>query len=171
MFGIKSARRRALLASVVMLVLLGTVGGVAAWRTHSDGSTLDRVDKRLAIVTDLDNARSYTLLSATQLAAALLANDSSSLEKTFTDADLVVEESLRNARTNLAATGNDIEAARLDTVIAQIDEWQSKTGGFLAMGDATSQQERLQMGQQYIPALWPQFRDTMEQLARLSESQ
>jgi diguanylate cyclase (GGDEF)-like protein len=171
MFGIRSARRRALLASVVMLVLLGTVGGVASWRTHSDGSTLDAVDKRLAIVTDLDNARSYTLLSATQLAAALLASDSTAMEETFSDAGLIVEESLRNVRDNLAAMGNDIEAARLDTIIAQVDDWQSQTGGFLAMGDTVSQEERLQMGQQYIPALWPQFKDTMEQLARLSESQ
>lgn len=171
MFGIRSARRRALLASVVMLVLLGTVGGVASWRTHSDGSTLEGVDKRLAIVTDLDNARSYTLLSAVQLAAALLANDSASLEGTFADADSIVEESLRDARANLAAMGNDVESARLDGIIAQVDDWQAQTGGFLALGDAASQEERLQLGQQFIPALWPQFKDTMEQLARLSESQ
>ena len=66
-----------------MLVLLGTVGGVAAWRTQSDRSTLKVVDQRLAIVTELDNARSYTLLSAIQFAAALLTDESTPLETTF----------------------------------------------------------------------------------------
>lgn len=171
MFGMRSARRRALLASAVMLVLLGTVGGVATWRTQSDRSTLNVVDQRLAIVTDLDNARSYTLLSATQLAAALLAGDSTRVEATFADADLIVEESLRDARSNLAAMGDEEESARLDSIIGQVDDWQMQTGSFLAMGDVVSQDERLQMGKQFVPALWPQFRDTMDELARLSEDQ
>jgi diguanylate cyclase (GGDEF)-like protein len=154
-----------------MLVLLGTVGGVASWRTHSDGSTLDRVDIRLAVVTDLDNARSYTLLSAIQLAAALLTNDSASLETSFADAGVIVEESLRDASERLTAMGNDTDAASIDAVLAQINDWQAQTSGFAATGDRLSQSERLQLGQQFIPTLWPQFKGTMEQLAVLSENQ
>ena len=171
MFRMRSARHRALLASVVMLVLLGTVGGVATWRTHSDRQTLDAVDQRLGVVTDLDNVRSYTLLSATQVAAALLANDSADLSETFSDVGVIIEKSLHGARSNLAEIGDETDLVRLDTIAGQIDEWQSQTDGFLAVGDAVSQEERLQLGQEFIPALWPQFRDTMDQLARLSESQ
>ena len=112
MFGLRSARRRALLASVVMLVLLGTVGGVAIWRTRSDRGTLDTVDKRLNIVTELDNARSYTLLSAIQFAAALFAGDSVKIDATFANAGVVVQQSLRDARDNLAAMGSDAESAQ-----------------------------------------------------------
>jgi len=170
MFGIASARHRALLASGVMLVLLGMVGGVAFWRTHSDGSTLDVVEKRLAIVTDLDNARSYTLLSAAQLAAALFGDGSASLEGSFAEAGLIIEDSLDNARSGLAAMGNEAEAAQLDGIIAQVDGWQAQTDSFASMG-AVSPEEKLRMGQHYVPALWPQFRDTMGQLAALSEDQ
>ena len=154
-----------------MLALLGTVGGVASWRTHSDGSTLDRVDTRLAVVTDLDNARAYTLVSAIQLAAALLTNDSGSLESTFADAGVIIEESLRDASAKLAAMGNDVDATRIDGVLAQIGDWQAQTSGFAATGEVVSQEERLQLGQQFIPTLWPQFKGTMEQLAILSEGQ
>jgi diguanylate cyclase (GGDEF)-like protein len=171
MFRMRSARHRALLASVVMLVLLGTVGGVAAWRTQSDRRTLDAVDQRLSVVTALDNVRSYTLLSATQVAAALLTNDSADLSETFTDAGVIVEESLQSARSGLAEIGDEMDSRRLDAIAGQINEWQSQTDGFVAMGDAASQEERLQLGRQYIPTLWPQFRETTEQLAGLSESQ
>ena len=171
MFGLRSARYRALLASIVMLVLIGTVGGVAIWRTHSDRTTLDTVDKRLSIVTGLDNARSYTLLSATQMAATLLTDDSPDLARTFSDAGYIIQDSLRDARLGLIEMGDDTESARLDVVIAQVDDWMSQTGTFLATADASSQSERLSVGQQFIPAVWPEFRDTMAQLARLSEDQ
>ena len=171
MIGMRSARRRALLAGAVMLVLLGTVGGVASWRTHSDASTLQGVDQRLSIVTDLDNARAYTLLSAAQLAAALLTNDSSSLESTFADAGTIVTQSLGDARAGLVALGSDDEVGQLDSVIENVDQWQLQTGAFVAIGNASSQEERLRLGQQFIPAFWPQFRTTMDDLARLSNEQ
>ena len=170
MFGIKSARRRALLVSVVMLLLLGTVGGVSSWRAHSDGSTLEGVDTRLAIVTDLDNARSYTLLSAIQVAAALLVNDKTPLDSSFTDAGIIVEESLRNARINLAMIGSEAEAAQLDAVIAQIDDWQTQTSAFVAVSGAVTPEEKAQFGR-LVYAVWPEFTDTMSRLADLSESQ
>jgi diguanylate cyclase (GGDEF)-like protein len=171
MFGIRSARRRALVASTVMLVLLGTVGGVATWRTHSDRSTLNVVDQRLAVVTELDNARAYTLVSAVQFAAAVLTDGPTSLEDTFSDAGTTVYQNLRDSRENLAAMGDEEESARLDGVIAQVNQWQSETSTFINASGASSQDERLRIAEQYIPALWPQFKNTMSELEQLSNEQ
>ncbi len=171
MIGMRSARRRALLAGAVMLLLLGTVGGVASWRTHSDASTLQGVDARLVIATDLDNARSNTLLIATRVAASLLTNDSSSPESTFSQAGTVVTDSLNDAHERLVAMGSADEASQLDGVIESVNQWQLQTGTFLAIGSASTQAERLQLGQQFISAFWPQFQETMDALTRLSDGQ
>ena len=171
MFGIKSARRRALAASTVMLVLLGMVGGVASWRTHSDRSTLRVADQRVAVVTELDNARAYTLLSTVQFAAAILSDEPISVEATFSKSSPIVDGGLREARANLAAMGDEGDAAKIDGVIAQIDQWETGIDTFVSTSSVTAQDEKLRVAQQYIPSILPQFEGTMSTLEQVSNDQ
>jgi diguanylate cyclase (GGDEF)-like protein len=170
MIGMKSARRRAVLASIVMLALLGAVGGFSTWRTHSDGQTLQAVDKRLSIVTNLDTARSYTLISAIQFAASVLTADAPPLEDSFAKAGDAVAAGLQEAQADLVDLGNEDDAATVGAIEDQIVQWQTQTNAFIAISNMTPE-ERLQIGQQYIPALWPEFQGTMDQLAGISERQ
>src|SRR4030042_820 len=105
MLRVRSARERALLAILVLLVLLGGVAALAAWRARSEWGQHHAVEQRSAVAAALDDARAHILLNAINIAAATFAEDLTPLQDLHRETDAVVRQDLAQARADLTAMG------------------------------------------------------------------
>jgi predicted negative regulator of RcsB-dependent stress response len=64
MFGLRSARGRAILAGVALVVVVIGIATVAGWRAHEDRERNDRLKHTSAAATTLEHARAQLFLEA-----------------------------------------------------------------------------------------------------------
>ena len=71
----RTARERVLLGILVLLVLLGGVVALAAWRARNDGDERAALAQRASAVAALQDARAQFLRGANLVATAIFAED------------------------------------------------------------------------------------------------
>jgi hypothetical protein len=64
MFGLRSARGRAIFAGAVLVAVVAGIATVAVWRAHDDQQRHDRLEHTSAVATALQHARAQFFLKA-----------------------------------------------------------------------------------------------------------
>jgi diguanylate cyclase (GGDEF)-like protein len=129
------------------------------------------MEQRVAVVAALDDARSYILFSATQVVAAVFSQNTIPLTSTFDDARTTIAGDLSSARAGLDAMGETDQVARVDAVSAQMQAYEGAIGTIVNLGNAPAGETRVELAKSYVPAMWPQFETTVNDLAQLGQDQ
>jgi len=171
MFGVRSARGRAIGASLTLLLFLVSVAIVATWRTQSDGSQREALEQRAAVVAALENARAQFYRGATLLTAAVFAEDAVPFTDSYRQAQDVGDSSLEKARSGLIAIGETDQIAALDSFAEQMGQVREDVDAVLVFSVTADRPTRVELGLQYYPQLWPRVDAMMGDLGALSSEQ
>jgi len=170
MLGLRTARERARLATLVLLLLVASVAAVATTGAHNDKETDRSLERRTAVVTALDEARADTFLLAAQFAASLFSEDTTPLQDTYPRADVTIREDMQAARAALIAMGEMDEVAAIDNVSAQL-EGLMQDADVVALLTSTDPDARADLGKQYYSEIWPRVETMMADLNQLARGQ
>jgi len=171
MLGIGSARGRALVASLVLLLLLVNVAVMATWRAQRDRDQREALAQRTAIVAALENARAQFFRGATLVTAAVFSEDPIPLVTSYRQAQEAGDESLQQARSALIAVDETNEIGTLDSFAEQIGQLRQEVDAVLTAGVAADRSTRIELGSQFYPQMWPKIEDMMATLERVSSEQ
>jgi len=171
MLGMRSARGRALVASLVLLLLLVNVAVMATWRAQRDRDQREALAQRTAIVAALENARAQFFRGATLVTAAVFSEDPIPLVTSYRQAQEAGDESLQQARSALIAVDETNEIGTLDSFAEQIGQLRQEVDAVLTAGVAADRSTRIELGSQFYPQMWPKIEDMMATLERVSSEQ
>jgi len=164
MFGVRSARGQALLASLVLLVLLGSVAAAAAWRAQKDRTMRDSLGHRSTVAAAVEKARAEFLRGATLITAAIFAEDATPFVDSYRQANAERDEQLFRARVELTALGDTDALAALDSCIEQLEQTKARIEAIVNFAATADVSTRIDVGQQQYAPLWA---ETQAQLAEL----
>ncbi len=170
MLRVRSARERALLAILALLVLLGGVAALAAWRARSEWGQHHALEQRSAVAAALDDARAHILLNAINIAAATFAEDLTPLQDLHRETDAVVRQDLAQARADLTAMGETDDLSSLDRVVEQMDELVQESDLLVSFASMETG-ARVEVAQEYYPILWPKVETLIAGLDELAKRQ
>ncbi len=171
MLGIRSARGRALVASLVLLLLLVNVAVMATWRAQRDRDQREALAQRTAIVAALEDARAQLFRGATLITAAVFSEDPIPLITSYRQAQEAGDESLLQARSALIAVDETDDIGTLDSFAEQIGQLRQEVDAVLTVGVAADRSTRIELGSQFYPQMWPKIEDMMATLERVSSEQ
>ena len=171
MLGVRSARGRALAASLILLALLVAVALLATWRAQNERSNRETLEQRAAVVASLESARAQFFRGAVVITAAVFMEDPIPLIDSYRDAQVVGDESLEQARSGLTALGAPDEINVLDSFAQQIGQLRQVVDGVLSHGAVADTSARVALGLQYYRQMWPDIESMMGDLERLSSEQ
>ena len=169
--GLRSARGRAILASAVLLLLLGSVAALATWRAQYDKETNRSLDRRSAVVAALEDARAHTFLMAAEMAASIFSEDASPVQDLYPQSIQSIDEDIKMARAELTAKGETEELAALNAVDGEMNQLMQDPDVIAlvtAMGTSTGVVE---LGRQVYPRIWPRVEAMMADLDKLAASE
>lgn len=170
MLRVRSARERALLAILVLLMLLGGVAALAAWRARSEWGQHHALEQRSAVAAALDDARAHILLNAINIAAATFAEDLTPLQGLYRETDAVVRQDLAQARADLTAMGETDDLSSLDGIVEQMDELRQESDLLVPFASMETG-ARVEVAQEYYPILWPKVETLIAGLDELAKRQ
>jgi diguanylate cyclase (GGDEF)-like protein len=143
MFGLRSARTRAILATSILLALLCVVGVLAAWRTESDREVRSSLEHRSIAVAGQERARAE-LLSVTSVAAvSVVAEDPAPFLSLYQQQWTSTDEALAQARAELVIIGEPDEVAAFDRAVEQVNKFQRESDSTIAAVLNTGTDSRL----------------------------
>ena len=171
MFGLRSALGRAILASIVLLLLIGSLGGVALWRTHNNHTAVNAMGARSRVVADLEYARFYSLFPFTEIITGVSTGAPLPTKDAFDETAAAVEENLAEARQSLVAFGETEQVRRLDAISAVVIPLLRNISDWLATSDTVPLEANQKVVQQGLNANRPQVETAMTTLGRLSDEQ
>ncbi|GAG17243.1 unnamed protein product, partial [marine sediment metagenome] len=119
MFGLRSARSRAVLGGLVLLVLLAGVATLSVWRAQDDQQRHHSLERTSAAATALEHAEAEFWQAQATLSALILLDDPS-LADAYHDTVASLEQNLSQARAWALAAGEADEVAALDDLTARI---------------------------------------------------
>jgi diguanylate cyclase (GGDEF)-like protein/PAS domain S-box-containing protein/putative nucleotidyltransferase with HDIG domain len=125
MFGLRSARSRAVLAGVVLLALLAGVAALAFWRMQEHRQRLDELERTSLAATALERAHAQFSREAAAL-SALVFSDDPALANRYHEAAAEVEQGLSQARAEALAWGEADELLALDDLTERIGQFNDK---------------------------------------------
>ena len=166
-----SARWRALLASVVLLVIIGGIATVGAWQLRNERATLDALQKRAGVVAALDDARANILLASTYVTAAVFADDPAGLQEPFAMVQKAVANDLEKARAGLEELSETEELAALDRVDRQLTGLEEDVMALIIPNVNAAQEARIAMAVNFVPEIWPAFESMISGLQELGRAQ
>jgi len=169
--GLRSARGRAILASTVLLLLLGSVAALATWRAQFDKETNRSLDRRSGVVAALEDARAHTFLMAAQMAASIFSEDASSIQTAYPQAIARIDEDIKMARAELTARGETEELFALNTVDGQMNQLMQDPDVIALVTAVGSGTDTVELGRQEYPRMWPRVEAMMADLDNLAMSE
>lgn len=174
MLGLRSARGRAILASIVLVLLLCGMAGLAVWRAQSDRAARRSLEQRSTAVAALNDARAQTFFGSTLLVMLLLTEDRAPIIDLYREAIAQGGEDIAQARDELAALGETDALATLEAFAEQGDELGQAVEGFIASALAGDSAALVQTALPYLSQLWPEAQAIIadiEELAREQQAQ
>jgi PAS domain S-box-containing protein len=171
MFKIRSARRQALLAGLVLLVLLSATVAVALRSAQYDQDRQAAVAQRITVATALGDARAQFFIGATQLLIAAFADDPAPFVDSYRSTVPPVNDDLRQAREALAILNESDGVALLNETATDIEQIQQAIEGFLPTNLTDDRDTRLGLVIQYIPQMWPDAQTMMGNLEQLANGE
>jgi hypothetical protein len=164
MFGLRSAQGRATAAILVLLVLLGSVAAVAAWRAQTERAVHQSLEVRSNVVAAVEKARAEFLRGATLITAAVFAEDAIPFIDSYRQANAERDEQLFRARVALTALGDTDALAALDSCTARLEQTKAKIEAIVNFAATADVSTRIGLAQQQYAPLWA---ETQAQLAEL----
>lgn len=169
--GLRTARGRAILASAVLMLLLGGVVAMTIWRAESDQAARRSLEQRSAVAAAVDNARAQALTAGSLLAAAVFTEDPTSPVERARQAQAAAEEALDQARAELIAAGETDELAAFDSLSQQMEQVGEEVEVVVAAAPTTDLSTRIQIGQQYFTQMSEPYDAMLAGLTELAISQ
>jgi diguanylate cyclase (GGDEF)-like protein/PAS domain S-box-containing protein len=166
MFGLRSVQGRATAAILVLLVLLGSVAAVAAWRAQKERAVHQSLEVRSNVVAAVEKARAEFLRGATLITAAIFAEDATPFVDSYRQANAERDEQLFRARVALTALGDTDALAALDSCIERLEQTKAKIEAIVNFAATADVSTRIGVAQQQYATLWA---ETQAQLAELDE--
>ena len=166
MYGLRSAQGRARVAILVLLVLLGSVAAVAAWRAQTERTVHQSLERRFTVAAAVEKARAEFLRGATLITAAVFAEDAIPFVDSYQQASAERDEQLFQARVALTELGDTDALAALDSYTGQVKETKARIDAIINFAATADVSTRIGVGQQQFPLLWA---ETQAQLAELDE--
>jgi len=155
MLSLRSARGRALLAGVVLVLLLCGVAAIALWRAQSDRAARRSLEQRSSVVAAVNDARARFFQAAALMATAPFTEDSASQLAMFQSTTAEAKEGLAQARAELAAVGDAEAMVALDGLIAQQDQFIEGSKAYVAIVASADSETLFQLARELMPKLWP----------------
>jgi len=170
-FKLKSARGQALLASLLLLLILGGMSTVAVWRVQSDRAVRRTLESRATAVAALNDARAGFFLNINLLVAGILGGDPAPFVEEYSQRRLLAAESIAAARAELTALNETEEIATLDTIGDSIEEMQQEMDAGLSAALIVDRATMIQMAGEYERKLWPRFETIMADTDKLAKGE
>ena len=171
MLGIRSARGRALVASLVLLLLLVNVAVMATWRAHNERSNRERQEHRATVVAALESASAEFLRSTTLLATAVFAEDAAPYISLYSQAQNAADSNLERARAQLVAIGDANEITAFDDFINQMGQSRQELDALAELNATLDRATRIERGLQSSAQVEPGVTAMMADLGALSSEQ
>ena len=171
MLGIRSARGRALVASLVLLLLLVNVAVMATWRAQNERSNRERQEHRATVVAALESASTEFLRGTTLLATAVFAEDAAPYISLYGQAQNAADSSLERARAQLVAIGDANEIAAFDDLLSQMGQSRQELDALAESNATLDRTTRIERGLQSSAQVEPGVTAMMADLGALSSEQ
>jgi diguanylate cyclase (GGDEF)-like protein len=171
MFGLRSARTRALLATSILLALLCVVGVVAAWRTHGDREARSKLEHRSMAIASQERARAELLAVTSVAAVSAVAEDPAPFLSLYQQQWASTDEALAQARAELVVVGEPDEVAGFDKAVEQVNEFQREADSGITSVLSTDKDGRLAAVQQMQERLQPLGATAVGALEELANDQ
>ena len=169
-FSLRSARGRAALASVVLILILAATTGLAVWRAHNDQQQRARLEHTSAAATALQHARAQFFLEAAAAIAQALIRDPMVTER-YERAAIELREDLSRARAELIASGKTDDVAALDALTERIDSIEATVQAGMPILLTGDQEDILALASAAWPLVWPNVDAAMNELETLAAAQ
>ena len=170
MSSLRSARGRAGLASLALVLLLSSLTVLATWRTQSHQRQLNTLEQTSVTATALEHARAQFYLETTALSGLAFSQDPS-LVDVYQEAKAALEEDLGQARAEMLARGQTDDLAILDDLTArkaQFDETVDLAIPLLLKMDST---QVAQMASTYLTQMWDNVYTASDELDQLAANE
>jgi len=154
MFGVRSARRQALLASLLLLLILGGISAVAVWRVQSDRAVRKTLERRATVVAAFEKARSEMFRSATLMTAAVFAEDATPFVDSWRQAVAEGDQQLLGAQVALTELGDKDTVAALDSFTEETRHQAEQVQAIVDFAVTADVSTRIDAGQQQYAPLW-----------------
>lgn len=125
MFGLRSARGRAILAGTVLVLLLVGMGVLAAWRARNEERLHGTMAHTSAAATALESAQGEFWRAQGQLGGFVISGEPVFVEG-YHQAFATAEQDLAEARAELLATGKTAKVSALDDLVRRMDQFDQK---------------------------------------------
>ena len=137
MFGLRSARGRAILAGTVLVLLLVAVGAVAVWRARQNEQSLETLDRTSSAATALEAGQGKFWWAQGALSALVISGDPAFVD-IYDNAFAEAELNLAEARAEFLALGKTADVSAVDDLAKRIEEFNQRvrpTFDFLLQAD------------------------------------
>jgi diguanylate cyclase (GGDEF)-like protein/PAS domain S-box-containing protein/putative nucleotidyltransferase with HDIG domain len=145
MLSLRSARGRAILASVVLVVLLAGMATLAVWRTHDIQQQHDALERTSRAAAAMERTHAQFRREQAAILSSLLFPDDPALLDEYHDAAASLEQDLSQARAAALAEGDADEVAALDDLTERIGQFNGQVHSALPGLLAASPETRLQL--------------------------
>jgi len=152
MFGLRSARGRAILAGVVLVVLLAGVATVAVWRAYDDQQRHHTLERTSAAATALERIHAQFWKAQATLSALILLGDQP-LADAYHDTVASLEQNLSQARTDVLAEGEVDEVLALDALAERIGHFTEQVNLALPVVLEADPETRAQLATALMPGM------------------
>ena len=171
MFGFKSARARALLATSVLLALLCVVAALAAWRTQSDRETRSSLEHRAIAVAAIERARAEFFLTSTIASVAVFTDDPAPFKDLYEEQRDSASEALAQARTELAAISETADVSLLDEAAGYADQFREEATASMESMMLADGDSRVAVAQEHQPVLQAKATTVTSNLDQIAATQ
>ena len=169
MFGLRSARGRAILAGAVLIVLLAGVATLAVWRAQDDQQQHDTLHHTSAAATTLEHAQAEFWEAQATLSALILLGDPS-LADDYHDTVASLEQNLSQARTQALAAGEADHVATLDDLTERIGHFTEQVNLALPIVLEADPETRVQLASASMSAMVSEAEAIVADLEELVEA-
>jgi PAS domain S-box-containing protein len=168
---LRSARRQALLASILLLVILGGMSALAVWRVQSDRAVRRTLESRAIAVAELNDARAEFFLNVNLLTAGILGGDPAPFVEQYSQRRLLAAESIAATRVELTALNETEEIATLDMIGDSIEGMLQDIDAGMSIAVNLDQETIVRMAAAYEGNMWPRFESILADIEQLANGE
>jgi diguanylate cyclase (GGDEF)-like protein/PAS domain S-box-containing protein len=169
MFGLRSARGRAITVGLVLTVFLVSVTAFTVWRNQEDNHQLHELGRASDAAAALEHARAQLYLQ-TSLLSRLAFSQDASLADQYRQAQAALEQDLVRARAEAVADGDETQLAILDDLTARMTEFEATANLAIPLSLEMDTPAAMELADNYLPSVWHEVEAMFSDLDQLVEN-
>jgi diguanylate cyclase (GGDEF)-like protein/PAS domain S-box-containing protein len=170
MFGLRSARSRAIVAGLMLTLFLAAVTALTVWRTQEQNRRVSELEHTSVATTALEHARAQLYLQTSLLSGLAFSQDPSLVEE-YRQAQLALEGDLSLARAEADARGDADQLGILDDLTAQWAQFDAMVNLAIPRLLEMDAAEAAELTASYLPAAWDTLEPIFADIDRLAEEE